>query len=366
MLRQTYAEINLSSLKHNLGLAKSVITSGSLMPVIKANGYGHGLLEVAKSLGSETVCVALIDEAMTLRSQGVQSPIVVLEGYSSLDELAGAVENKISVVIHNKQQINLLAKYELIKAIAPLSVWIKVNTGMNRLGFLPDQVKGALSALVAHNAVNIEGFMTHFATADEQDSDCFERQKNLFERVLSAARLAYPGKTFLASAANSAAILSAPSTHYDFCRPGIMLYGASPFDSQSASSLGLKAVMNFCSTIISIQSLVVGEAVGYGQRWVAKRASRIAVVAAGYADGYPRHAIDGTPVSIQGVEIPLAGRVSMDMLTVDVTDLPQVKVGDEVQLWGDRVSVDRVASCSSTIGYELLTSVAFRVPRRYL
>jgi alanine racemase len=369
MHRQTFAEINLANLKDNLALAKSLLpVGGRLMPVIKANGYGHGILEVARSLPGEILCVAIMDEALTLRRKGIQSSIVVLEGFSSPEELAEAILQKFIVVIHNDEQLRSLENYSRSAVVQddPLSVWIKVNTGMNRLGFPPVQARNALTALIAYQNVKIEGFMTHFATADELDSECFDSQKATFESVVESARSTFSEMTLFASAANSAAILSSPSVHYDLCRPGIMLYGASPFENKSASSIGLKPVMNFYSTIIAVQSLSVGEGVGYGQRWRAERPSRIAIVAAGYADGYPRHAIDGTPVSVKGVEVPLVGKVSMDMLTIDITDQSDVKVGDEVQLWGDQVSVDRVASCSGTIGYELLTSVTSRVPRRYI
>jgi len=352
MPRPIQAHIDLNALESNLHIARRA-TSARIMAVIKANAYGHGLLRAAEAL-AEADGFALLDiqDAVRLREAGYRQTLLLLEGFFDAQDLALVAEYDLSCVVHSVWQIALLDAYP---RRAALDVWLKVNSGMNRLGFAPGRVAEAMEALRRHAAVREITLMSHFSDADEARG--VSGQLELFNEVVSAYRGAR-------SLANSAALLRYPATHGDWVRPGIMLYGASPFAEVSAQSMGLRPVMTLSSRIIATQDLSAGERVGYGGLFCADRAMRIGIVACGYADGYPRHAPNGTPIRVDGQQTQLLGRVSMDMLYVDLSALPQAGVGSEVVLWGAGLPIELVAAAAGTIAYELMCALTARVPVR--
>jgi alanine racemase len=321
------------------------------MSVVKANGYGHGLLRVAKALeSSDAFAVLTVHEAVRLRDAGVSCPILLLEGVFAPDELTAVSEHGLSIVVHTREQIAMLqAAWSPVK----LDVFLKLNTGMNRLGLAPEAFPQALSELMASPVVGRITLMTHFATADEAAG-----VGEQFSHFQSLTR----GVTAPVCLANSAALLRHPQTHGDWVRPGIMLYGVSPFAENRASDLGLEPAMSLVSEIIAVQQVKRGEAIGYGGAYVAEHDMRVGVVAGGYADGYPRHAGTGTPIVVDGRRTRTLGRVSMDMLFADLSDLPDAGIGSPVVLWGEGLPVEEVARAAGTISYELLTARAERVP----
>lgn len=352
-MRPISATINLEALRHNLRVVAALAPHSRIMAVVKANAYGHGLHNVAGGLAeAHGFAVLNLEEAVSLRQAGFRQALLLLEGVFSQDELEHASRHNISMVVHHDRQLDMLEKTTLAK---PVPVFAKLNTGMNRLGFTAASFPEAVKRLAACRNVSEITLMTHFATADEEAG--IEKPFRLFQQV--AAGMPYP-----ISLANSAAILRYPQTHADWVRPGIMLYGASPIAGTPASALQLRPVMTLSSEVIAIQHLKAGESAGYGQKFTAMRDTRIAVIACGYADGYPRHAPNGTPVHVAGKAAHTAGRVSMDMLFADVTDIPGAQVGSPVELWGEHNSVDNVAEAAGTVGYELLCAVAPRVPVR--
>ncbi len=352
MPRPILASINLDALANNLYVARRA-TSARIMAVIKANGYGHGLLSVAEALGEADGFAMLdIQDAVRLREAGFRQTILLLEGFFDADDLQLVAEYQLTCVIHSDWQIALLDAYP---ARGALDVWLKINSRMHRLGFAPSQLARVMEQLGHHAAVREITLMTHFACADEARG--VSAQLSLFNEVASAYRNPR-------SLANSAALLRYPATHGDWVRPGIMLYGASPFPEVSAQQLGLKPAMTLSSRIIAIQTLSAGDEVGYGALFRADRSMRIGIVACGYADGYPRHAPSGTPIQVDGNETQTLGRVSMDMLYVDLTALPQSGVGSEVILWGDGMPIERVAAAAGTISYEMMCALTARVPVR--
>lgn len=349
MPRPLRATVDLSALRHNLGVAKNHAPHARIMAVIKANGYGHGMLRTAKALvGADGFAVLNLAEAITLREAGFTQEILLLEGFFSADELPLLARLCLSSVIHAQWQIDALLKMPIS---APVSAWLKINTGMNRLGFQPNELPAALQSL--HQIGAQVTLMTHFACADERDG--IAEQMALFNSITS-------GQQLPRSLSNSAAVLNYPEAHGDWVRPGIMLYGASPMSQQSASELGLKPVMTLSSELIAMRDIPTGAAVGYGASFRAPEAMRIGTVACGYADGYPRHAPSGTPVLVDGQQSRIIGRVSMDMLTVDLSQIPAARIGSPVTLWGAGLPVDEVASAAGTISYELLCAIAARVP----
>ncbi|GAB1234639.1 alanine racemase [Ferrigenium sp. UT5] len=350
MSRPIHARIDLAALQHNLHMARRA-TSARVMAVVKANGYGHGLLQAADAL-RDADGFALLDvrDALQLREAGFRQPILLLEGFFSRDELPLLAEYELTSVIHNQSQLDWLEAYPRRNG---LSVWLKLNSGMNRLGFASAEFPAVLEKVKAHRAVRDVTLMTHFAQADEAAG--VEPQHEVFRQVAGAQRLP-------CSLANSAALLRYPATHGDWVRPGIMLYGSSPFADVAAETLGLRPVMTLSSAIISIRQLKAGDAVGYGATFRADRPMRIGTVACGYADGYPRHAPTGTPILVEGQRTRLLGRVSMDMLAVDLSDVPAAKIGSRVVLWGEGMAVDEVARAAGTLSYELLCALAPRVP----
>ncbi|WP_447553778.1 alanine racemase [Vreelandella sp. EE22] len=360
-MRPLAAHIDLDALRHNYQLAVGQALQSQSLAVIKANAYGHGALACARALESvaPALAVACIEEAMALREGGITAPIVLLEGFFSASELALVDAHGFWVSVHSDWQVEALLAF---RPEAPIPVWVKVDSGMHRLGFDPDRVPGVWQRLKAAPQVTGLHLMSHFATADASDRGYFDRQMAVIKSL---------GETLGAplSLANSPATLAWPASHGDWNRPGVMMYGSNPLDVDNAITQALRPVMSLRSEIISLRDIEKGEPVGYGGRWRAPRRSTIAVVAAGYGDGYDRHARDGTPVLVDGQRCLIAGKVSMDMLTVDVTDI-DASIGSEVVLWGQSVtgaalSVDEVARHCDTISYTLLTGVLPRVPRVY-
>lgn len=356
-MRPLVARIDLAALCHNYRQAKACASGRRAFAVVKANAYGHGLSEAVKALASEAdgFAVACLEEAELVRALHPQVRILLLEGCFDAEECQRASALRLEVVVQGEAQCAAVQAADLER---PLSVWLKLDSGMHRLGMSAAHLREGFARLRNHPNVAELNLISHFACADEPEHVLNVRQLAAFiglEDLPLTAR----------SLANSAAILSMPAAHQDWVRPGIMLYGASPFAERSARFLGLQPVMTLTAALIALREVPVGESVGYGAAWVAERPSRIGTVSCGYADGYPRHAPSGTPVIIRGQRVPLIGRVSMDMLAVDVTDLPEASVGDAVELWGAQLPVDELAQRCGTIGYELLTKVTARVPRRY-
>lgn len=350
-MRPILATINLAALRHNLSVVSASAPHSRIMAVVKANGYGHGLLNVARGLmDADGFAVLNLEEAINLRQAGYRQTLLLLEGAFSADEIELASQHDIRLVVHNTFQLEMLEKAALTK---PIAVFAKLNTGMNRLGFAPAEYRKAVHRLAACPNIGEITLMTHFATADEPKG--IQKPYQIFQET--TADMAHP-----VSLANSAAILRYPHTHADWVRPGIMLYGASPIAGTPASTFQLRPVMSLRSEVIAVQHVRVGESVGYGSKFTAERDSRVAVVACGYADGYPRHAPNRTPLYIAGKATHTVGRVSMDMLFADITDIPQANVGSPVEVWGEQNPVDSVAEAAGTVGYELLCALAPRVP----
>ena len=351
MPRPIQAHIDLSALERNLQVARRAAPSARIMAVIKADGYGHGLLRAAEALAA-TDGYALLDiaDAVQLRDAGYRQTILLLEGFFSAEDLAIVAEYDLDCVIHSAEQLAMLDAFPKSGA---LDVWLKVNSGMNRLGFAPQQVAQAMEQLRRHRAVRDITLMTHFANADGARG--IAAPLALFNDIASAYRVPR-------SLANSAALLRYPEAHGDWVRPGIMLYGSSPFAEVSAQELGLKPAMTLSSRIIAIQELRAGDEVGYAAIFRAEHSMRIGVVACGYADGYPRSAPNGTPILVDGRRTRTVGRVSMDMLCVDLSDLPQTGIGSPVVLWGEGMPIDEVARAAGTVGYELMSALTSRVP----
>lgn len=351
MSRPLRADIRLAALGANYAVARRHAAASRVLAVVKADAYGHGFARVARALPQADGFATLeLDGAVRLRDSGFAREILLLEGFFGPAELATVSGSRLATVVHGEEQLRML---ETVRVPAPVDVYLKINTGMNRLGFAPGEAKRALARLQATGAARSITLMTHFATADGPEG--VHEAMNRFEA--STRDLELPR-----SLANSAAILAHPRTHADTVRQGIALYGATPFSDRSALELGLVPVMTLRSRLIAVQEVGPGETVGYGGTFHAQRAMRIGVVACGYADGYPRHAPNGTPVLVEGVRVATAGRVSMDMITVDLTPVPQARVGSEVVLWGEGLPVDEVAHAAGTVGYELLCALAPRVP----
>lgn len=362
MSRPTSAIIDLKALRENFYLAQQLAPNSKSMPMVKANAYGHGMIEVANALADSAPAfgAACIEEALALRKANIKQPILLLEGPHSADEIGIAEKHGFWLMLENHNQLQAILSAHLSN---PISVWLKLDTGMHRLGFKPEDLQHIYKQLSdSANVADDIVLATHFACADDLESDFTDRQLQCFNSAIDT--LDFPAPTSLA---NSAAILGWPSIEDNWQRPGYMLYGASPFSKPQKNADQLQQVMHFQSAVISIRNISAGESVGYTANWTAQRNSIIATVAVGYGDGYPRHAPNGTPVLIDGVRCPLVGRVSMDMITVDITDLnTDIKIGTDVTLWGPALSVTEVAMHCGTIGYELLTRMPARVPRIYI
>ncbi|HRH80645.1 MAG TPA: alanine racemase [Thiobacillaceae bacterium] len=361
MSRPLVARIDAAALTHNLMVARRAAGRSRVLAVIKANGYGHGLLSAAAALrAADGFAVLTLEEAAALRGAGYTHPIVLLEGFFHPDELAEITRLRLRPVIHREDQADLLCRARLEHK---LDILLKVDTGMHRLGLNLKRVKAVLAQLRGAAHVGKIVLMSHFACADDPAVGV-EAQMSRFAELTGELGLPAtdgPAAGMTVSLANSAALLRYPETHGDWVRPGIMLYGASPFTDESGEELGLLPAMTLESQLIAVQTVRRGEAVGYGGAFVAERDMKVGVVACGYADGYPRHAPTGTPILVEGRRTRVVGRVSMDMLGVDLTPVPHAHVGSPVTLWGVGLAAEEVAGAADTIAYELFTALARRV-----
>jgi alanine racemase len=355
MARPTAAHINASALLHNVGRVRQCAPGKKIIAMVKANAYGCGLSSIIPVLEGhvDAFGVACSEEAMAVRELGSRTDCVLFQGVFSAEELQLVVAYDLQCVIHEAQQLQWILATPLPTKI---KVWVKVNTGMHRLGFPPVDVSAVINSLVACPWVDENiGLMTHLACADEPEHESNAQQLQCFNN------LPLFNTKMTRSIANSAAILSLPEMHADVVRPGIMLYGVSPFANKTGLDLGLLPVMRLMSVISTIHDCPSNAPVGYGATWQSDKPSRIGVVAIGYGDGYPRHVSSCTPTWINGSIAPIVGRVSMDMLTVDLTHCPDVKIGDEVELWGNHIPVETIAKSAGTSAYELICQTSSRV-----
>ena len=354
-MRPARALIDLQALRHNYRLARE-LSGAKALAVIKADAYGHGAVRCAQALEVEAdgFAVACIEEALELRAAGIRAPVLLLEGFFEASEFELINRHDLWCVVHSLWQLEAIEQASLSK---PLQVWLKLDSGMHRVGLHPKDYQSAYQRLLATGKVCKIVLMSHFARADEPDSSSTAEQLVVFEQ-------ARQGLAAQVSLRNSPAVLGFAQVPSDWVRPGIMLYGATPFDQAQANAARLQPVMTLESKVICVRELPAGEPVGYGAGFVTQRPSRIGVVAMGYADGYPRLAPSGTPVRVEGAMAPLAGRVSMDMLGVDLTDVPHAGVGSTVELWGKHVLASDVAQAAGTIPYQIFCNLR-RVPLVY-
>ncbi len=354
MTRPARAVLHASALRHNLDRVRAAVPHSRVMAVVKADGYGHGLAETVAALAAaDAFAVASVEEGLRVRAAGATGPVVVLEGPFAADDLALARRERLDLVVHSPEQLQLLEQAGPGRGIG---VWIKLDTGMHRLGFEPEAAAAVHRRLDRCPAVTAIGWLSHLACADTADAGPTRAQLETFHGALGGL----PGPRSLA---NSAAVLRHPATHLDWVRPGIMLYGVSPFPDSTGPELGLQPAMGLHTRLIAVHRLPQGAAVGYGGAWVCPEPMPVGVAAIGYGDGYPRHAPSGTPVLVGDRPAALVGRVSMDMICLDLRQAPAARVGDEVTLWGGALPVEVLARHAGTIGYELLCSVTARVAR---
>ena len=358
-MRPTTATVRLADIVHNYDLACRLAPASKSIAVIKANAYGHGMLEVARKLQNlvPAFAVALVEEAVQLRDAGITRPILVLQGVNDTADIKEAAELDLWLLLHRRQQIDeLLSSY----STKPVRVWLKLETGMHRFGLVPDELERVCVDL--RSSPNIQQDLvlcTHLACADDLADPMTPRQVRLIRSCATKHNLAL-------SIANSAGILHWPESHADWNRPGYMLYGNCPTGVFGSGSSELRPAMTMSSEIVAIRNIEQDEGVGYGQDWIAKKASKIGTIPIGYGDGYPRHAPSGTPVLVNGQRVPLVGRVSMDAISVDLTEMEKAEIGDPVELWGENLYVNEVAAAAGTIGYEILAGLTGRVPVGYL
>jgi len=352
------AVISRRAVRHNYQRIKSIAPNSKVISVLKANAYGHGLLEMASILDhSDAFGVARLEEALAIRKGNINKPILLMEGFFERADINVLIRHNIQTVIHSLEQIRSLESMpQLITPLqSPLKVWLKIDTGMNRLGISPSQFDEALLRLKAIDYIDPDiNFMTHFACADDLSNDFTHHQMNQFFQLLEHQ----PGQLTLA---NSAGILAWPQSHADWIRPGLLLYGCSPMEDRIGEQDGFIAAMTLTTSVIAIKPLSKGENVGYGAHWQAPHDTQLGVIAIGYGDGYPRHARAGTPVLINGKRYPIVGRVSMDMITVDLGHEHCVTCGDAVIMWGSELPVEEIAQWSDTICYELILQLTSRV-----
>lgn len=372
-MKPATATINGRHLRHNMQLIKRFAPHSKICAVVKANAYGQGLYSVVQNLKTlvDGFGVARIKEALTIQESGYEGTILLLEGFFDHEELLKTVSRRFDTVIHCEEQLLLLEQVSKewqseqqkgfwqrkAKIYFPINVWLKIDTGMHRLGIHPEQVAEFYSRLTACALVKSIRFVSHFSRADEQECGYTEKQLAVFEQVCQ-------GYDVEKSISASSGILYWQQAHYDWVRPGIIMHGISPH-SQPIIELGFKPVMKFASSLIAVRTHKAGEPVGYGAGWIAPKETKIGVVAVGYGDGYPRNAPEGTPVFINGRTVPIVGRVSMDMMTVDLGYDSQDKVGDEVILWGEELLIEQVAEAIGVINYELITKLTPRVITEY-
>lgn len=357
MARPTKVVIDLAAIRHNHQLVKSIAPASKTLAIVKANAYGHGAAQVANALSdiAEGFGVACLEEAVILRDSGIQQRIVLLEGFFHPDELETIDALKIDVCIHSDYQLKHLLEHRFSH---PINLWIKIDTGMHRLGIPPAHLQQTLDAIKDFGAANDVILMSHFACADETDRSYTTAQIRCFEKT---AITGYP-----ISLCNSPGVLAWPEAHHDWVRPGMMLYGASPLSLENGFSKQLVPAMTLQSEVIAIRDIHSGESVGYGATYRCEKNTRIATIPVGYGDGYPRHAPSGTPILVNGHKAVIAGRVSMDMITVDVTDLPDCSIGSMVECWGKDLLVKEVATHCNTIPYELVTRMTGRSPKEFI
>jgi alanine racemase len=354
MPRPLVAITDIAALEANLATARSAMPQSRIWAVVKANAYGHGLDQGLRGFAqADGLSLIELDAAVRLRESGWHKPIMMLEGLFEAGDLEPVDRHGLQIVVHHDEQLSLLKQ---ARPSMPLDVHLKINTGMNRLGFAPDRVQAVYAALRAIPAVGTISLMTHFANAEQTDATLSVAAQ------MAVFRAATQGIEAAVSLSNSAATLLQHQVSADWIRPGVMLYGGSP-GAGSAASFGLQPAMTLQSRLIAVQSIRPGDVVGYGSLFKAEQDMRIGVVACGYADGYPRHAPTGTPIVVDGVRTRIIGRVSMDMITVDLSPVPQANVGSKVILWGEALPIDEVAAAAGTIGYELMCAIAPRVQR---
>lgn len=351
--------VNRRALRHNLQRLRELAPASRLVAVVKANAYGHGLLETARTLpDADAFGVSRLEEALQLRAGGITQPILLLEGFFAASDLPLVAENQLHTVIHSVEQLEALETATLKE---PVTVWMKLDTGMHRLGVHPHDAEAFYARLSqcanVRQPVNIA---SHFARADEPQCGATERQLDIFTTFTE-------GKPGLRSIAASGGTLLWPQSHFDWVRPGIILYGVSPLDTKPwGADFGFQPVMTLKSQLIAVREHQTGDPVGYGGTWESTRDTRLGVVAMGYGDGYPRAAPSGTPVLVNGREVPIVGRVAMDMICVDLGPDAQEKAGDEVVLWGDGLPVERIAEVTKVSAYELITRLTSRVTLVYI
>lgn len=350
------ARIDLDALRHNLARVRESAPDCKVITAIKANGYGHGFLEIAQALDeADAYAVARVEEALELRDAGLNKRIMVLEGYANLPELMLCRNSGLDLVIHDRFQLQLLDKLPAGKK--PLRVWIKIDTGMHRVGIQTDEAEVIIGQLGHLDDVELVGVMTHFANADDRNSDYTHEQLESFAPFIDPE--------LEVSIANSAGILAWPGSHKGWVRPGIMLYGTSPFLDSMAEDEGLKPVMTLRTKLLAVRQLHEGDRIGYGSTYTCPEDMQVGVAAIGYGDGYPRHAPNGTPVLVNGERAELVGRVSMDMITIDLRGINNPRVGDSVVLWGEGLPAEEIARAADTITYELFCRLTGRIKYRY-
>lgn len=347
------AAINLTALKYNFSQVKKVAPNQFIWAMIKSNGYGHGLLRVARILSeADAFGVACMEEALTLREAGIKTPVVVMRGFSNERELSQFIRRRLAAVIHQPDQVRLLESHHLA---SPLSVWLKIDSGMHRLGFSVDEIPSICQRLQKSVSVRKPiGLMTHLADADNVDRAFTEYQINQFFAITK--KMEGPK-----SIVNSAGLLSYPNALVDWVRPGILLYGISPFSSENGIERNLRPVMTLSAIIVAIKQCCKDDAVGYGCTWRCPETMPIGIVAVGYGDGYPHHVPNGTPTLLNKKVCPLIGRVSMDMIAIDLRSQPNARIGDEVILWGNGLPVESIAKKAGTTSYALLCNITQRV-----
>lgn len=359
MIPRVTATVDLAAIRHNLKQVRSLAPQSRVMAAVKADAYGHGAVSVARALeaaGVDALAVACMEEAQQLREARVMAPIALLEGVTSADEAALAAYERLHIVVHDFWQVALL---ERMPASASLNVWFKLDTGMHRLGFPLDAVPQLLEVLKRRPGWRFQGWMTHLACADELDNAMTPQQIKTFDAVLEGL----PGPR---SIANSAGLLAWPQARRDWVRPGLMLYGASPLPGKTGSDLGLRPALTLASRLIAVRHCSAGDTIGYGGHYRCAEDMSVGVVAVGYADGVHRCLPNGTPVLLRGQRVPMAGRVSMDMITIDLRAVPDAQVNDPVVLWGADLAPEEIAARAGTIVYELFCGLTGRVHFRYL
>ena len=357
-MRQATVYIDQEALQYNLNRVKQLAPTAKIVSMVKANAYGHGVKDCLAALkNSDAFGVACLEEALEIRELGFEQPITLIEGVFSEDEMQVAVDQSIEVIVHHQVQLDWLRAHQAAYIGKKLKVWVKLNSGMNRLGFKVPEIIDVIHRLKADGFTCV--LAMHFANADAEQHPLNDQQREQFLQVKTACA------PILASCCNSAAIYKWPELHFDFVRPGIMLYGASPFADRSVHQLDLKPVMRFSAEIIALNTIQAGESVGYGSLYVADKTTNLAIVSIGYGDGYPRAFPQPNFVAIQQQMVPVVGRVAMDMIAIDVTGL-DAPIGTEVELWGPNRLVDDVAEANGTIGYELLCRMSARPQRKII